>query len=651
MGSAGFAADGFLDGFFDDAGVAMAIVDRHTRFLRVNRALAMFFGMPREVAEKRSLAELFPDLGVALAPAFHAVLCGESVRTVDVRISPRNRSDGLWTWTISVIRIGDSVVGASVVVADASDRRRAEERQRQAEARLHALCEVAPLGVFMTNARGESTYTNDRCSKQLGMTREEARGEGWIRAVHPDDLVRTRQRFRAAAAARASYDDIHRYLHPDGRIVWADVKADAVYDGDDLLGYVGLVEDVTERRRVDAALREAEQRFEKLAENLRSVYWLSAADRSTLYYVSPAFADVWGREDTEVESYSDAILASVHPDDRDRMVSVLSTAVDQPFEYSYRIVRPDGTVAHISDRCFPIRDESGAVVRVAGIATNVTRQKELEARLHRTHRLDSIGRLAAGFAHDIHNLLGVVVNQGDMVSRAVEKGRPASDELGEMRDAASRALELTRHLLGFARDQKPDPRPLDLNDTLKHVERFLRRVVGGGIHIVSVFSPNLGIIRADAIQIEQILVNLSVNARDAMPEGGGLSIETANATLTLDSPESDCVPPGRYVVVRVSDTGQGIAKADLERVFEPFFTTKHQLGGTGLGLSAAAAIVEQHGGKMRVESRLGDGTTFHIYFPRIDEPVEHVPVSEKRRSATLTESQKTGGKPITGALT
>jgi signal transduction histidine kinase len=333
-----------------------------------------------------------------------------------------------------------------------------------------------------------------------------------------------------------------------------------------------------------------------------------------------------------------AFAETVHPDDRERVQARMKVPVLDCDEYEYRIVRPDGSIAWIVDRRFPVRDENGATVRVAGIATDVTTQRTLEAQLLQAHKLDCIGRLAGGVAHDFHHLLTVIHNQGNMARRACDAGRAPREELALIHDAATQAAEVTRQLLAFARRQPFNPALLDPNELAERIARFLTRLVGERVELTLALEPDIGIVRADRAQLEQVIVNLALNARDAMPDGGKLSIRTRNVHVGADSADAG-VPAGAWVSLAVEDNGRGISDADRAHIFEPFFSTKSPAEGTGLGLASCYGIVKQHGGHVLVHSELGRGTTLELYFPRVDgAPSSRVATSDDQVAPRGTET-------------
>ncbi|HMD16361.1 MAG TPA: PAS domain S-box protein, partial [Terriglobales bacterium] len=278
----------------------------------------------------------------------------------------------------------------------------------------------------------------------------------------------------------------------------------------------------------------------------------------------------------------------------------------------------------------PLVDESGRVLGVASLVQDVTERVALEEKLRQSQKMEAVGRLAGGVAHDFNNLLTVIIGYSQILAEGVPAPSRLKDATMQIRSAADRAAGITRQLLAFSRKSILSPRVIDLNDVMMNIDTMLRRLIGEDIEILTVPGRDLGTVKADPGQVEQVIMNLVVNARDAMPSGGKLTLETENAELD-EAYARDHAPvqPGRYVMLAVSDTGTGMTADTQAHIFEPFFTTKEVGKGTGLGLSTVYGIVKQSGGYVWVYSEPDQGTTFKIYFPRIDQPAEEVGV-EKR---------------------
>ncbi len=398
--------------------------------------------------------------------------------------------------------------------------------------------------------------------------------------------------------------------------------------------------DADERRRhraADAALRESEERFREMAENLDEVLWMSDPRTSRILYVSPAYEKIWGRTCQSLYERPLSFVEGIHPDDRAGMRAALERqGAYGSFQQEYRVVRPDGSVRWIWDRSFPVRNKAGELVRVVGIAQDISERKGLEEQLRQAQKMEAVGQLAGGVAHDFNNLLTIITGHSQLLLQDFDSSSPVRSKIELIRATADRAAALTRQLLAFSRKQILEPAVLDLTAVVTGLTSMLQRVIGEDVEFAIVPGMGAGRILADQGQLEQVLMNLVVNARDAMPHGGRLTIQTARVEIdrafTARHPE---VVPGVYAMLAVSDTGSGMNPEVQARIFEPFFTTKEVGKGSGLGLSTVYGIVRQHEGCITVESELGRGSTFRVYLSRVADAIEaSVPV------ATPTEAPR-----------
>jgi len=384
-------------------------------------------------------------------------------------------------------------------------------------------------------------------------------------------------------------------------------------------------------------LRESEQRFRELAENVREVFFIVDPETGRSLYLSPAYEELFGRSREHAYAVPNAWLEAVHQEDRGPMfAAVLASARgEQDRGESYRVVRPDGSVRWIRGRASPVQDATGRTVRLVGILEDITELKRTEERFLQAQRMEAVGRLAGGIAHDFNNLLTAILGTAELLLEDLPATDPRRVDVEEIRKAGSRAADLTRQLLAFSRSQVLEPKVLDPNVMVADMDKLLRRLIGEDVELRTILAPDVGAVRADPGQLEQVIVNLAVNARDAMPKGGKLTIETANAELDASYVrQHEPVRPGAYVMLAVSDTGVGMDAATKARIFEPFFTTKEKGKGTGLGLATVYGIVKQSGGYIWAYSEPGQGATFKVYFPRVDEPAA-APARPPRRPAHL----------------
>jgi PAS domain S-box-containing protein len=377
------------------------------------------------------------------------------------------------------------------------------------------------------------------------------------------------------------------------------------------------------REAAESLARSSEDRFRQLAESIQEVFWLIDIATHELVYVSPVYEKVWGRPVSSLTVDAASWLESIHQDDRARVRESLQTRHPAlTYEDRYRIVRPDGSIRWIHDKSFPVRDERGTVIRIAGVAADITDQVALQDKLQQSQKLESIGLLAGGIAHDFNNILCVITANSEMLAESIEPEDDDRELVEEIATAAQRASSLTRQLLAFGRKQVVAPVVLDLNDTVEEARRMLRRMLGEDVTLRVSLDPDVGHVCVDPGQILQVLMNLCVNAQGAMGTGGVIIIETR--------------ADGDHVLLSVSDSGPGMSDEVKARAFEPFFTTKGLGKGTGLGLAVVHGIVEQAGGTIELDSRLGVGTTVHI----------KLPVVAAAQPAAVAPSHREGGGRI-----
>lgn len=390
-----------------------------------------------------------------------------------------------------------------------------------------------------------------------------------------------------------------------------------------LANVVSLVLDQHERRLTEYALKESENRFQQLASVVQQVFWMMSPDGAQFVYVSPAFERVWGRSCEDLLERPAIWIESIHPDDRTRLrraIGMLSQGMEYNLEF--RIVRLDGDIRWIRDRGFPIRNQAGQIVRTAGVAEDITQHKQLEAQFLQAQKMESIGRLAGGVAHDFNNMLTAIRSFALLARDGVGVDSQAYKDLEQVLEATGRAEGVTRRLLAFARQQVFRPEVIEPNSLLENLSKMLKRLIREDVELHLERGEGVGRIKADPSQLEQMIINLAVNAVDAMPAGGALNISTESIVLQGDEVQHLDLPAGRYVLLRVADTGVGMSEEVKGHVFEPFFTTKPTGSGTGLGLATVYGIVRQTGGNLYVESEVGKGTIFHIYLPETQEIVE-----------------------------
>jgi len=372
------------------------------------------------------------------------------------------------------------------------------------------------------------------------------------------------------------------------------------------------------QRRMQEAVRLSERKYRELFEKTKDAILISSVD-GKIIDANPAAAELLGYPLEELLRLESAAILYAKPETRQQVQQTLQR---QGFLHSCEIElkRRDGRMLRVLSTVTAERKQNGQVSAYHTICHDITEQRRLEQELQQAQKMEAIGRLAGGVAHDFNNLLTVILGHGNLAASALPRGSPLLLNLQEVERAAERAAGLTRQLLTFSRKQVIQPRLLNLNSIVSNTETMLRRLIGEHVEMVLSLDPELGQINADPIQMEQIILNTAINARDAMVDGGKLIIETCSVAVEVVPPGASAAP-GPYALLSVSDTGCGMEPETLSHIFEPFFTTKGEMG-TGLGLATVFGIVKQSGGFITADSRAGFGTTFKMYFPRTSDKTE-----------------------------
>ena len=524
----------------------------------------------------------------------------------------------------------------------------AKESLQESEARFRCLTESSPVGVFSLDLSGQITYTNPRLLEICGLSGDSAAVDSWTDLIHPEDRERVLRGWAAAAAAGEPYYDRVRVVPPGGGLRRADIHAAPVLGGGSQLTYVGTVVDVTEMLEAQEQRDEIQRRLRAHRAEARFIGLLEAAPdalvcvggdgRIALVNAQAERLFGYGREEIVGQPLEILVPDEVKAKHRELRARYMADPVARPMDGRGDLGarRRDGSTFPAEISLSTIETDQETLVMAA--VRDGTERRELQAardrlkaqaerervqaQVQQSQRLESLGQLAGGVAHDFNNLLAVITNYAAFVadeidSKAPQEGRQAMrDDVRQIVQAAERAAGLTHQLLAFARREVIELRPLNLNDIVTGVEQLLIRTLGEQVVLTTDLAAGLCPVLADPGQIEQVLVNLAVNARDAMPAGGKLIIRTASTEVAADQAASQLGPSaGRYARLTVSDTGEGMSQEIIDRAFEPFFTTKAKGEGTGLGLSTVYGIITQAGGHVSIQSVPGHGTTFVILLP------------------------------------
>ena len=524
-------------------------------------------------------------------------------------------------------------LGMAGTLRDISERRCAEERLRKSEEHLQHAAKVGGVGTFEHNHVTDEIYFSPLLRQIYGFSPDQpVTNDSLLKRVVDEDRPALMEAIARAHDPSGSGRFVHeqRIIACDGRVHWLRSVSQTFFEGEGKLRWplrtVGAVVDITERKLAEEAVKQSEQHLEIAIEAAGLGTWeVSLPDMQVKW--SESYGDLFGISPSKFPTTEENLFCHVHPDDRDRVRREFRHALENgtPYDCEFRILNAQGDVRWHAAMGKAVLNQEGKPVRFAGVGMDITERKQaeeerlaLEAQLRQAQKMEAIGTLAGGVAHDFNNILTVIHGNASLLVNGQMSAADNNESARQIVRAAERAASLTRQLLMFSRKQVMQLSNLSLNEVVAQMTKMLQRILGEDIALQTNFAPQPGVIRADAGMIEQILLNLAVNSRDAMPRGGKLVIATGTETLDkkVAAQHPDALP-GFHVWLSVTDTGCGIPPETLPRIFEPFFTTKEVGKGTGLGLATVYGIVKQHRGWITVSSHVNQGTSVRIHFPAL----------------------------------
>ena len=646
-----------LSAIFAQAGVGLSEIGLDGRFLRVNDELCRILGLARHAALSTGIAgvTLQDDIARSLVVLAEIIKSGEPA-SVDIRYV---RPDGSVVWANSSLTRLDDEQGRPrsilAVTVDLTSRRAAEESLRASEARFQAIADSIDQMVWSTRPDGFHDYYNQRWYDYTGVQAGSTDGESWNGVFHPDDRQRAWAAWHHSLRTGAPYRIEYRLRHRSGRYRWVLGRAQAVRDeAGQIIRWYGtctVIQEIVDAREVLARSQAELQRLVAERTSERDRMWRLSTDvmvmakfDSRITAVNPAWTTVFGWKEHELIGRSSLNL--VHPDDAESTLAAVRKLSDRQttvhFQNRYR--QKDGGYRWLSWTAVP--DEGF----IYAVGRDITAEKEaaaqlaaMQEQLRQSQKMEAVGQLTGGLAHDFNNLLTGIAGNLELLQTRVNQGRLTDLDryISAAQGASKRAAALTHRLLAFSRRQTLDPKPTNINRLVTEMEDLISRTVGPAVGIEVVGAPGLWTTLVDPNQLENALLNLCINARDAMAEGGRLTIETANRCLDEGATRERDMPPGQYLSLCVTDTGCGMTPEVVSRAFDPFFTTKPIGVGTGLGLSMVYGFARQSGGQVRIYSEAGRGTRVCLYLPRHHDQADDTEAPAEPDKAPVIEQGKT----------
>lgn len=600
---------------YEHAPVGYLALDRACRILEMNLTAATMLGVERQIGLGSRLPRFaMPAEMLAVENHLRQVFSHPSRQSCDI-MARRTDGSSFPAQIESVVDLESKgpdgqPIRCHTVLIDLSELRRTQSDLRTQKARTQTLLDTAADAIVGMDAGGHIESMNGAAERLFGWRENDVRGQS-IGVLIPGPRDEDQRQY----LGRPSRDTVG--LRKEGTTCPIEVSVGEWRDGNDRK-LTAIIRDITPRKQAERALRESEARFRQIAEHIEDLFYVRESSGVTSY-VSPAFERVWGRTASELSGNPSAWLATIHPEDRARIAAAWQrvregTAISE----IYRILRPDGTTRWVLSRGFPVEGPEGQVARVVGVIRDVTAERKLEEELRQSQKMEAVGTLASGVAHNLRNVLQAIMG---FVGVAQQKGLEPERRTRALARAiavATRGATLTTQLTKFAKRHDVSMHALCLDEVVRDSAPLVQSLVGDRIAVeVETRAPGARVM-ANPIELEQVILNLASNARDAMPGGGTLALRTEERFVDAETAAAHQVKPGPHVILTARDTGTGMDADTRARVFDPFFTTKEVDKGTGLGLTTAFASIRQFGGCIDVESELGRGTTFTLCLPSLE---------------------------------
>jgi len=604
-------------------GDAVIATDANGNITRMNPVASQLTGWSLDEARGLSVKSIFPIVNASTRlsienPVEKVIATGETVYLSNhtTLISKDGTEYQIADSAAPIRNENNDILGMVLVFNDVTEQYKLREAIRESEKKYQTLAVVAPVGIYYTDKQGNCLYVNEKWSEITGLSSEEAAGDGWINSLHPDDKERVFAEWNKSATENTSFKCEYRFKHNEiTRWVLGQALAET-NDKAETIGYVGTITDITALKHAEDSAQASSQAMIDAQQLAHIGSWEMDLLTNKLQWSD----EIYRIFEVDPEKFSasyDTFLNTIHPEDREKVNTEYTDAVNNKMPYSivHRLLMPDGRIKHVHERCEVFYDKQEKPIRSTGTVQDITEQVNMEESLRRTEKMDALGKLTGGIAHDYNNMLGVILGYADLLESMLGDQPKLANYVSKIRHAGERGANLTTKLLSFSRQKASNDQVLFINELLHEEQHMLEKTLTARIKLIFDLEDGLWPVMLDSNQLEDAIVNLSINASHAIQGNGQLTIKTRNKQIDDTHAHLIQLPEGDYVQLSITDSGCGMDQSTKERIFEPFYSTKGEKG-TGLGLSQVYGFVESSYGAIQVQSELSKGTEFIFYFPR-----------------------------------
>ena len=604
-------------------GDAVIATDANGNITRMNPVASQLTGWSLDEAKGLSVKSVFPIVNASTHlsienPVEKVIATGETVYLSNhtTLISKDGTEYQIADSAAPIRNENNDILGMLLVFNDVTEQYRLREAIRESEKKYQTLAVIAPVGIYYTDKQGNCLYVNEKWSEITGLSYEEAAGDGWINSLHPDDKERVFLEWSNSARENIPFKCEYRFKHNE-ETHWVLGQALAeTNDEGEAIGYVGTITDITALKHAEDSAQASSQAMIDAQQLAHIGSWKMNLLTNELQWSDEIYR-IFEVDPEKITASYDTFLNAIHPEDRDKVNTEYTDAVKNKTPYSivHRLLMPDGRIKHVHEHCEVFYDKQGKPICSTGTVQDITEQVNMEESLRRTEKMDALGKLTGGIAHDYNNMLGVILGYADLLESMLGDQPKLANYVSKIRHAGERGANLTTKLLSFSRQKASNDQVIFINELLHEEQHMLEKTLTARIKLIFDLEDGLWPVMLDSNQLEDAIVNLSINASHAIQGNGQLIIKTRNKQIDEAHARLIQLPEGDYVQLSITDSGCGMDQSTKERIFEPFYSTKGEKG-TGLGLSQVYGFVESSYGAIQVQSELNKGTEFIFYFPR-----------------------------------